>query len=73
MRNKIDRRTSAGYKLRVYMDAIKEVKAMTDDMWMNSQILSDSRYMPKDVWIAYLEGCALAEAGTMIDYNKEAA
>jgi hypothetical protein len=73
MKRMNDRRTSAGWKLRIYMDAIRDAKAMTDDAWIDMQVYSDARYLPRDVWISYLEGCALREAETMIDYNKEAA
>lgn len=61
MRN---RRTVEGYKLRVYIDAIKDVKAMTDQEWLDQWAISanDSPYLTRTMWISYLESCALIEA-----------
>lgn len=59
-----NRRTTEGYKLRVYMDAIKDAKATTDaewiEAWANNPI--HSQYVPRIVWIGYLERCAIQEA-----------
>jgi hypothetical protein len=59
---KQDRRTKQGCRLRVYLDAIKQAKAMTQDEWVQNWISSGNRWMPKDQWISYLETCALKEA-----------
>lgn len=59
-----DRRTKEGYKLRVYIDEIKHVKAMTKEEWV-AQWLScptSEVYLSQDVWISYLERCAMIEA-----------
>lgn len=68
-----ERRTQEGYKLRVYFDAIKEAKAMSDEEWTNAWAVSGSNapYMPKSVWIAYLESCAMKEAEKLV--GREAA
>jgi hypothetical protein len=70
-----NRRTSAGYKLRVYIDQIKLVKAMTDEQWVDEWLktcTADSTFILRDYWISYLEQCALEEAETMVSH-KEAA
>ena len=70
-----DRRTSAGYKLRVYIDQIKLVQAMTDEQWVDEWVrtcTTESRFLLRDTWVHYLERCALEEAETMIS-QKEAA
>jgi hypothetical protein len=64
-----ERRTQAGYKLRVYMDQIKIVEAMTQEEWIAQSVeatlnagLPDWKYFPKDMWLAYLKESALEEA-----------
>ena len=67
-----DKRTTEGYKLRVYMDAIKDAKAITDDQWVAQWIKSvDAQWIPKSNWIAYLEQCAIGELEKI--YRREAA
>lgn len=63
-----ERRTSAGYKLRVYIDAIKDAEAMTDSVWEDQWALSNGStpYIPRQVWITYLKDCALVEAGRYV-------
>ena len=63
----IDRRTKEGYRLRIYMDQIKQVKAMTDEEWVNNWVIypiSDI-YFTRNSWLQYLESCALIEAEKM--------
>lgn len=64
----IERRTKAGYKLRVYIDAIADVEAMSDEQWADQWALAnlDAPYVPRASWIAYLKDCALKEAGRYI-------
>lgn len=57
-----DRRTGLGYKLRVYVDAIREVKSMTLNQWIDSQVGSSEPYRTKEMWLSYLESCAVIEA-----------
>lgn len=62
MRN---RRTVEGYKLRVLIDAIKDVKAMSDAQWLAqwvSHAVPSDRYITRSMWLSYLEACALMEA-----------
>lgn len=63
----MERRTKEGYKLRIYMDAIKACKAMTDEQWVDQWAASDSRdrYQSRKMWLSYLESCALVEAEKM--------
>ena len=64
----MERRTKEGIKLRVYIDAIRRVKAMTVDEWTTEQskVVSEERYVSKDMWLSYLEGCAILEAEQLI-------
>jgi len=59
-----NRRTPRGYKLRVYMDAIKEVKFTTDEVWLDQWIKlgGNSPFVSRAGWKYYLEQCALVEA-----------
>lgn len=72
-----NRRTAGGYKLRVYIDAIKEVKSMTDQQWLGQWVAewvnrrSNAQYIPRLMWLSYLESCALIEAEQFA--TKEAA
>lgn len=61
---KKNRRTTEGYRLRVYIDAIHDAKAMTDEEWIEAWATNPAhcRYVPRNVWIAYLEQCAIREA-----------
>jgi hypothetical protein len=64
-----DRRTKEGYKLRVYMDQIKAVKAMTDEEWVDQWAkysgLNDT-YVTRISWISYLEQCVMNEVNSLI-------
>jgi len=64
-----ERRTKEGYKLRVYVDAIREAKAITDQEWIEnwSKQIGDQVYMPRMDWIYYLEQCAILEATKLIE------
>ncbi len=70
---KKERRTKEAYKLRIYIDAIKTVKAMSDDEWIRQWAVSDSqdRYRSRSEWLGVLEGWAIMEADNML--IKEAA
>lgn len=61
-----NRRRPEAYKLRVYMDAIKLAENTSDAEWVQNMIESDAQYVPRSVWIAYLEKCALAEAAKLV-------
>jgi hypothetical protein len=64
----MDRRTKEGYKLRIYIDQIRLIKAMSVDQWVDLQASfpSTERYVSKDMWLSYLEGCAILEAEKLI-------
>lgn len=64
----MDRRTKKGYKLRVYIDAIRQIKAMSVEQWtdMQASFPSEESYVSKDMWLSYLEGCAILEAEQLI-------
>jgi len=64
-----NRRTPEGYKLRVYMDELSEVKSMSDDQWMTKwvkHVTKDSVYVNKACWISYLENCIINEVGQFL-------
>lgn len=59
----MNRRTDKGYKLRVYLDAIKDVIATSDEEWLNKWIYGQGGpYISKADFIAYLEACVVVEA-----------
>lgn len=70
----MERRTTEGYKLRVYIDAIKDVKSMSKAQWIESQAASEASgpYVTQDMWIAYLEHCAIQEAERMLPIAEAA-
>lgn len=66
----MDRRTKEGYKLRVYMDQIETVKAMTDAEWVDQwakHAKPDTPYMTRLEWIKYLEGCVMTEVTSLLE------
>ena len=69
-----DRRDPRRYKLRVYLDAMEDMKLVTDEQWSDVQAMRplDVPYMTKEHWVAYLTRCALEEAMAMAD-EREAA
>lgn len=58
------RRTQKGYRLRVYIDAIRDAKMTSDtdwiDQWANSPTWAP--YLTKEAWVHYLEECMTKEA-----------
>lgn len=64
----MNRRQSKAYKLRVYLDQIKAVEAMTQEQWLESYTTApqDMQYMPKGMWLAYLKECALVESRSLV-------
>ena len=71
MRN---RRTKEGYRLRVYMDEIKALKAMTNAEWNDRWVASatkDSLYTTRESMICYLEASVMSEVNSLL--RKEAA
>ena len=64
----IERRTKAGYKLRVYIDAIADAQAMSDQEWLDKWALTndDWPYLTREVWLSYLKDCAVKEASKYI-------
>lgn len=67
-----NRRTTEGYKLRVYMSAIADAKAMSASEWVDSQAKCAEGFITQESWIHYLEQCALVEATKLIDYREAA-
>jgi hypothetical protein len=64
-----ERRTLEGYRLRIYIDAIKEAKTMTNAEWVEawSKRPEHETYIPRLVWIDYLEQCAMIEADKLAE------
>jgi len=67
----MNRRTKRGYKLRIYLDALKDAKNTSDEQWLQNWITSGGQWMPRMAWIAYLEQCVIAE--TELYFSLEAA
>lgn len=70
-----DRRTLRGWKLRTYIDALKDAQSMTDAQWMEAWVASctaDSVYIPRTTWIAILQTWALHEAEILTDFDVAA-
>lgn len=64
-----NRRTVEGYKLRVLIDAIKDVKAMSDAQWLAqwvSHAVPSDRYITRTMWIGYLESSVMMEAEKLV-------
>jgi hypothetical protein len=62
-----DRRTKEGFRLRAYMDAIREVRTMTDEQWTSNFVLQKGgSFIPRITYLAYLEHCALVEAEKLL-------
>jgi hypothetical protein len=70
----MERRTTDGYKLRVYIDQIKEVRSMSDAEWVDSQATTASSgpYLTRLMWLSYLERCAIQEAENMLPMAEAA-
>lgn len=54
------------FKLKVYIEEIKEVKNMTDEEWLTAYAIHPDKanipYMSRKMWLGYLEQCAIKEA-----------
>lgn len=65
-----DRRTKEGYRLRIYMDQIKEIKAMSDSEWVDQWVkysTKDDVYVSRLSWIVYLEDCVMIEVNSLLN------
>lgn len=66
---KKERREARMYKLRVYMDAIKDASATSEYQWAKEwarNANADNVFVSRRDWIGYLERCALAEVTNML-------
>lgn len=64
-----NRRKPENYKLRVYMDAIKDAHAMTDEQWIDAWITGASTecvFISRSAWIQYLNNCVLNEVTNLL-------
>lgn len=74
MRPEIERRNPAAWKLRIYVDAIKDVERITDEDWLNNWAFAPHTmgpFVPRSTWVAILREWALAEAARLVE--REAA
>ena len=65
-----DRRKPENYKLRVYMDAMQDAKAMTDEQWLDAWIKNadtNSPYVFREQFIAYIDQCILGEVTKLLE------
>ena len=72
MRN---RRTERGYRLRVYLDALRDAKNTSDAQWVENWISGspNSPFLPRMAWIGYLEQCIIAESSNYFGPEQAAA
>jgi hypothetical protein len=71
-----ERRRPEAYRLREYVAALKEVQAMSDQEWLDCWVKNagtDTPWMPKAAWEAYLQMCVVAEADRLTSATLEAA
>lgn len=68
-----DRRRAVAWRLRAYVDAIKEMQAMTDQEWTSQWSTQPGNvvYFSRQTWIATLTHWALREAAELA--HQEAA
>ena len=60
-----ERRRPEGFKLRIYIDAIREAEALTNEEWISNWAANctvDSEYLSQYNWICLLRKWALQEA-----------
>lgn len=60
-----ERRSPKAWRLRVYIDALKEARKMTDQEWIDNWVAhcdANSIFMPRSTWISILEFWAVEEA-----------
>jgi hypothetical protein len=50
-----ERRKLANSELRILVNQVKAVEAMTDDEWLSQWILSTGSWIPKIMWLGYLK------------------
>lgn len=64
-----ERRRVIAWKLRVYIDAIREVEATSDQDWLDAWARHCTErciYVSRQAWIAILKKWALAEAQKLV-------
>lgn len=69
-----ERRSPAAKRLRIYIDAIKDAEATTNEIWLEvwaAHCDADNPFIPRMVWIAILKYWALQEASKLA--GREAA
>lgn len=69
----MNRRRPEAFKLRVYMDAIKDARNTTDKDWMDRWVAgcnAETQWISRATWISYLEQCALWEADKLTDTSE---
>ena len=51
------------------MDAIRDAKATTNSQWIENWVNGncEGQYITKDMWVSYLEKCALQEAKVFLE------
>lgn len=70
----MDRRTKEGYRLRIYLEAIKTAELITDEQWIALEATNEGRFVSRLQWISHLKQCALSEAESlMVSQVSEAA
>ena len=71
---RIELRSPERYRLRVYVDALRQAESTSDVEWVENWVRHagpDSIWVPRQSWITYLKECIVAE--TTNELTKEAA
>jgi len=59
-----ERRRAYAWRLRVYIDAVKQAEATTDEEWIDRWVAHagpDDRFIPRSIWVEILKRWALEE------------
>lgn len=69
----MDKKTEKGYKLRVYLDAIKDLDATSDMEWLSGWICNGQGgpYISRKSFRAYLEAYVVIEAKNLLKRKYE--
>ena len=67
--SKHDRRTPEMARLRIYMDAVQDAKATTNEEWLKRWVASASKdtiYVNRESAIQYFEACIMREVNSLL-------
>jgi len=76
MDKRFNRRRPEAYRLRCYMDGLRQAESTTDEQWLMTWVRvwesgRDTEFVMRDVFIAYLKQCIFEELNQVL--KEEAA